>query len=227
VAVSGPFSSLRLRGLGRGRVRAAVVVLNGAPVAELRRAERLARSLADERMLVAVDGGLKTCRAARRRPDLFVGDGDSVIRVPADLPVVPYDTDKDFSDFAGALREVARREARVVIVAGLAGGRLDHEWANLLELGRNAKTFAAALAPTTGGTVLVTSHGCGMDTRHGSPVSLFALGASATVTLRGTRWTLARQRLHPGSRGLSNETGRRLDLQVHAGSVALVFPAGT
>jgi hypothetical protein len=50
------------------------------------------------------------------------------------------------------------------------------------------------------------------------------LSGSATVTLRGTRWKLREQRIRPGSRGLSNLTGKTLDLVVHAGVVALVFP---
>jgi hypothetical protein len=53
---------------------------------------------------------------------------------------------------------------------------------------------------------------------------VFSLVAASTVTLRGCRWKLERQRLHPGSHGLSNLTGTRLELIVHRGTVALVLP---
>ena len=69
----------------------------------------------------------------------------------------------------------------------------------------------------------MTRHGCRAETVPGRIVSLFALGGAATVTLRGTRWTLSRQRLLAGSRGLSNETRATLDLRVHAGTAALTF----
>ena len=54
--------------------------------------------------------------------------------------------------------------------------------------------------------------------------SVFALNGEATVSLEGARWELERARLRPGSRGLSNVTGRRLDLTVHRGVVVAAFP---
>jgi thiamine pyrophosphokinase len=201
-----------------------VVVLEGASRSELHGASALAGQLTDTCILVAVDGGLRTCRAARRRPDLFVGDVDSTRRVPRGLRAVVYPRDKTFSDLAGALRELRSRKVQVVSVAGLLGGRLDHEWANLFELGRTARHFAGILAPTDRGAVLITSHGCRAVTVRNRTVSLLPLCGGATVSLLGTRWNLRRKRVAPGSLGLSNVTGTSLHLVVHRGAVALVFP---
>jgi thiamine pyrophosphokinase len=200
------------------------VVLAGARRAELERAVSLDRELSTHRLVVAVDGGVRTCRASGLHPDLFVGDGDSSRGIPADIPSIVYPTDKAFSDLAGALDEVVVRGVQVVTVAGLLGGRLDHEWANLHEIGSRAPKLAGILAPTARGTVCVTSRGCRAATEPGQRVSLMVLGGAATVSLRGTRWTLRRKRIRPGSRGLSNVTGTTLDLAVHSGVVALVFP---
>lgn len=215
-----------LRGLrSRAPVLGATLVLHGAGRAELQRACAMAALLSDRCLLVAVDGGLKTCRAARRRPDLYVGDVDSVRRAPRNVPSVLYDPAKDFNDLSGALEEARARGVRVVAVAGLLGGRLDHEWANLAELGRMARGFAGILAPTGRGSVLVSATGFRAKTVRGREVSLVALGGPARVTLRGTRWSLRRQLMRPGSLGLSNETGTSLDLVVHRGTVAVIFPA--
>jgi thiamine pyrophosphokinase len=201
-----------------------VLVLRGAAAAEVRRAVALAGRLCRHHILVAVDGGSRSCRACRLTPDLFVGDGDSSRRVPEDVPAVVYPADKEFSDLSGALAEVALRRVQVVVLAGLVGGRMDHEWANLFEAGSEARRFAAILAPTSRGTVLITTRGCTARTTPGRTVSLLVLGGSATVSLHGARWELRRRRLRPGSHGLSNVTGSKLDLVVHAGAVALVFP---
>lgn len=222
---AGERPQIRLKGLSpRSEVRGAVLVLEGARRDELRNASALAALLSESCLLVAVDGGLNTCRASGRRPDLFVGDLDSAKHPPRSVPVVRYPRDKEFSDLAGALREVRERGVHVVTVAGLLGGRLDHEWANLLELGAFAPWFAGIVAPCRRATVVVTGRGCRAVTVRNRTVSLLALGSAARVSLAGTRWTLRRRRIRPGSLGLSNETGTSLRLTVHAGAVALVFP---
>jgi thiamine pyrophosphokinase len=175
--------------------------------------------------VVAVDGGLRTCRAARCRPDLFVGDADSVTKLPTGVESVLFSADKDFSDLAGALPLLAERNVQLLAVAGLLGGRLDHEWANLFELGTWARRFVGIVAPTDRGTVLITRRGLRLETVPGNGLSLFALNGSADVSLRGTRWQLERRRLRPGSRGLSNVTGTSVELRVHSGTAALVVLA--
>ncbi len=222
---AGERPQIQLRGLGRRvLVRGAVLVLNGASGEELTRAVALAGLLSEACILVAVDGGLRACRTSGRTPDLFVGDADSSGRRPKDLPAVVYPPDKDLSDLSAALAEVRRRRVDVVIVAGLLGGRLDHEWANVFEIGAHARRFAGILAPTRRGTVLVTARGCKAATVPGRLVSVFVLGGAATVSLGGTRWKLRNERIRPGSRGLSNITGKTLNLTVHSGVVAVVFP---
>jgi len=225
---SAPRSGPRLALAGRkpGDALAAVLVLAGASAAELRRALALAADLSGRRLIVAVDGGLRTCRRAGQRPDLFVGDGDSSAGVPGPRPpAVWYPVEKEHSDFAGALDVARRRGARVVCVAGLLGGRLDHEWANLLELAAGARGFAAAVAATGRGTVVVTREGCRAALRRGQTFSLFNLGAPATVTLRGARYELRRATIRPGSRGLSNVARGAVELTVHRGVAVLVVPA--
>jgi thiamine pyrophosphokinase len=212
----------------RGEVRGAVLSLNGSDRAELKRACALAGMLSDRCILVAVDGGLNTCTAGRRRPDLFVGDGDSAEKVPPEIPAVLYAEDKDFSDLAGALAELRDRKIRVVAIAGLLGGRLDHEWSNLFELRNWARFFDGIVAPAERGTVIVTSRGCRVATVRNRAFSLFSLSATSTVTMSGVEYELRKRRIRPGSLGLSNVTGTELDLTVHAGVAALVFlpPAG-
>ena len=208
----------------RRRQRAAIVALEGSTPADLRRALAIARSYDRNAILVAVDGGLATCRAVRRRPSLFVGDLDSARRPPRGVAVRIYPIEKDFSDFAGALREIRKRGVDLVVIAGLLGGRLDHEWANLLEVGQAAAMFAGILAPSERGLVAVTSSGLRAKTTPRRFVSLFAAGQGARVTLLGTWWELGRAWLAPGSLGLSNVTGESLTLQVHDGVAVVVFP---
>ena len=209
---------------GRPKRRAATIALEGSRPAELLEAIRQAARFDRNAPLIAVDGGLSTCRAARRKPDLFVGDLDSTPTPPRGIPSNIFPVDKDFSDFAGALADASRLGAGVVVIAGLLGGRLDHEWANLLELGEAASRFAGFLAPTARGLIAVTSTGAIAAAAAGRIVSVFALSGAASVTLTGTRWTLAKRRITPGSLGLSNIARSRVALTVHDGVAGLLFP---
>jgi len=203
--------------------RHAVLVLNGASVAGLSRAYRWARRPGAPPLLVAVDGGLATCRKAGRKPDLYVGDGDSTRKRPRGIESIVFPRDKSFSDLSGALDELRRREVSMVAVAGMLGGRLDHEWANLLELAAHARRFAGIVAPTPRATIAITVEGCRVREVRGRTFSLFALNGKATVTLRGARWELRRHSLQPGSQGLSNRCKTEIDLEVHSGCVALAL----
>jgi thiamine pyrophosphokinase len=225
MAVASGRPQIALRSLKRrGKILGAVLALTGAGRSDLKNACALAGTLTDQCILVAVDGGLDACLAGRRHPDLYVGDQDSTSSLPEELPAVLYETDKDFSDLAGALDEMRERRIRVVAVAGLLGGRLDHEWANLFELRNWSRHFDAILAPSERGTVIVTSRGCRVLTVRNRLFSLFSLSPTSTVTLLGSAYELQRRRIRPGSHGLSNRTGTELDLTVHSGTVALVLP---
>ena len=192
---------------------------------ELRAALALASRFDPKALLIAVDGGLATCRALRRRPDLFVGDCDSAPRPPRGVGSRIYPVAKNFSDVSGALREARGLGADVAVLAGLVGGRLDHEWANLLEAGAAAGAFSGLIAPSSRGLVVITAHGVRARTTPQRLVSVFTLGRGARVSLRGTAWTLSKATLAPGSLGLSNLTGARLELDVHDGVAMVVFPA--
>jgi thiamine pyrophosphokinase len=88
--------------------------------------------------LVAVDRGLAVMAELRLTPDLFVGDGDSVVpdllaRLDRDrTQVVILPVRKDVSDLEAAfdLLVTMGRQGRVLVLAGL-GGRLDHCLFNL------------------------------------------------------------------------------------------------
>ncbi len=216
--------ALSIPGLLSRRHPPALLVLNGAPASQAREALRWARRLGPRPFVVAVDGGWRVCRRAGIRPRLFVGDADSAPRPDWGVACAFYPRDKNFSDLAAALALVHGRGHQAVVVAGLTGGRLDHEWANLLELAAFAPRFRAIVAPTARGLVLLTPRGCDLRLPPGRLFSLFAPGASATLSLRGARWALERRRLAPGSRGLSNEARGTVRLRVARGVALLVCP---
>lgn len=193
----------------------ALVVAGGAPddgdLAELETAD----------LVIAADAGARWLLAHGRRPDLLVGDMDSLDAdlvdelVAAGVPVERHPADKDASDVELALeRAVAEGADAVVVLGALGGPRLDHELANLLLLADPTwDRELEDLRIVRDGTIVRAA-------RPGRPVHLEA-GAGSLVTLlpvggdaggvltTGLRYALKGDRLRLGrSRGLSNVVER-------------------
>jgi thiamine pyrophosphokinase len=190
---------------------------------------------ADDRLVIAADGGLLKAEAAGLRPDVVVGDGDSLpagamdAAEAAGIEVKRYPTAKDESDTELAVREAVRRGATEVDVVGALGGqRIDHTLANLLLLA--SPDIDAALAIVDGPvTVRVIgrrgAERLDIEGAAGDLLSLLPLSEEAAgVTTDGLAYPLANATLRQGpTLGLSNElVGTHAGVAVERGRLAVI-----
>lgn len=167
-------------------------------------------------LLVAADAGAAWLAAIGRRPDLLVGDLDSVdpalvARLASEgVTVERAPTDKDESDAELAvLRAIAAGADEIVILGALAGDRLDHQLANLLLLVDAELRGIRDLRIVRGGTLVRGLHAGGhlaLEVERGGWVTLLPVGGDASgVRTGGLRFPLGGETLRMGrSRGLSN-----------------------
>ncbi|HYM52918.1 MAG TPA: thiamine diphosphokinase [Candidatus Dormibacteraeota bacterium] len=190
----------------------AVVVASGEPDA------RDAAHLANADLVVAADGGGRWLAAIGVRPDVLLGDLDSVepavVEQLADdgVTVERHPTEKGASDAELALgRAVASGADEVIVLGALGGQRLDHELANLLMLADPGWRGAVRdLRIVRGGTVARALHGgerLSLAGTVGDLVTLLPIGGRAEgIRTDGLRYALDGEALDFGrSRGLSNE----------------------
>jgi thiamine pyrophosphokinase len=170
---------------------------------------------------VAADGGWDKAASLSLRPNLLVGDADSLPQArfaalaEEGVPIERSPTDKDESDAELALLAALRRGATHVTVLGALGGkRFDHALANVgllslpdpedaeVELLDGATRVRLVRAPATGGGAV--SYPLAGAT--GDLVSLLPLGVPAVgVTTDGLKYPLRDETLALGpARGLSN-----------------------
>ena len=170
--------------------------------------------LAGADLVIAADSGAAWLESVGRRPDLVIGDMDSI---PPDLlehlqgePVTiePYPREKEASDAELAVaRAVAMGANEIVILGGFGGPRLDHQLANLLLL---MEGWSGAQLRLVGGATTVRAIHRGdrleLEGGAGDLVTLLPLAGAATgVRTRGLRFHLDGETLRLGrSRGLSN-----------------------
>lgn len=167
-------------------------------------------------LVVAADGGAVSLEQIGRRPELVVGDLDSVDASllerldGAGTRVERHPIDKEASDTELAVEAAfAAGGSTVIVLAALGGERVDHALANLLLLADSS--FAGRdLRIVRGGTTVRALHAgerLVLTGATGDLVTLLPVGGGAVgVVTEGLRWPLDAATLHLGrSRGLSNE----------------------
>lgn len=199
----------------------AVVFANG----DLNPPKDLPARLATAGLIVAADGGAQHCRALGLRPDIVIGDLDSLdAKERAELQakgvrVISYLADKDQTDLELALLHAKEAGAQEILVLAGLGRRWDHTFANLL-LAAHTQFSSQRILFLDGEQRLFVIRGCArLEARIGEHVSLLPLGGDAQgVSTRGLQYPLNRETLTFGSsRGISNVVlteGAEVDLEV-------------
>jgi thiamine pyrophosphokinase len=182
--------------------------------------------------IIAADGGLDVARQAGLRPNLLVGDLDSISDAglawaEEHVEIDRHPTDKDLTDTELALaRAAAARPQRVTMIGG--GDRLDHTLAAIGALAAPRLRDVPRVDGWWDGQHLEVLHGPTarrLPVVVGSTVSLVALGGgSVGVRVSGTRWTLDGIDLAPmAGLGVSNVATSSTVTVTVDGGVLVVF----
>ena len=185
----------------------------------------------DDILVIAADGGYTVACRAFGRPDLAVGDFDSLGYLPSDTECLRHPPEKDDTDLALAANIAIERGAEEIRIYSALGGRLDHTVANLQLLyslalrGVRATLFGADGVAIT---VLVGGECATLAPAKEGTVSVLAIGGTAEgVTLTGLKYPLADATLYPHTPlGISNERmGTAASISLLRGAILVFYPA--
>lgn len=209
-------------------LKRAVVFANG----EYDQASASLASVTDDDFIVCVDGGVQHCLHSKLRPDLLLGDLDSLDEHSATAieqlgtEKIQYPAEKDASDLELALEVLCKRAVAQVVVLGASGGRTDHHLFNWQLLASRAWPFQLRVIDSTVDSYLIEpTRPFDQTLAKGTTFSVIALaGPAAGVRVSGAQYPLIGARLNPGSTvGLSNiVTDSRLQVSVEEGIVMLM-----
>jgi thiamine pyrophosphokinase len=187
--------------------------------------------------IIAADGGAARALQWGLRPDLVIGDmdslsdGDRAALVQLGCRFVEHPRAKDETDLELALRHAAQGGAQEIVILGALGGRLDHAVSNLLLLALPSLAgLRVRLVDGQRAAMLVRSgESAALEGEPGDLVSLLPLGGDVHgLTTRGLAWSLSDEKLAFGfSRGVSNEmTERTARIEVKEGYLLVVHDGG-
>ena len=145
--------------------------------------------------VIAADGGLDRLIKMGVKPDLLIGDMDSVrCEIPSDIPCKRFKKEKDETDMYLAYLEGVKLGYTSFVILGGGGGRLDHTLANhalLLHAAKRGHRMEMADAEYL--TTVVYNSSIEVHLREEAEikdtpryVSIFAIGADAkSVKIKG------------------------------------------
>ena len=180
-----------------------------------------------EDLLIAADGGYDRVKAAGLRPDLVIGDFDSLGRIPGEDRVITLPTVKDVTDTWAAIELGKERGFKRFWLYGCTGGRIDHTIANIQTLAALAAEGKQAFLVDRNQIITAIS---GKTMTFGPEqkgyVSVFSHSDCCTgVTLRGLKYELENAELSGTfPLGVSNEfTGVPSTITIGSGIAVIVY----
>ncbi len=166
--------------------------------------------------MAAVDFGLQFFYDAGLRPDLIVGDFDSVekdrlrfFEGQKDIAWMRLNPEKDDTDTEAALRETLKRGYEKIHILGGTGGRVDHMLGNVGLLGIGLKTNTEILLVDAKNRIRMIQNDFSIAKKeqYGTYISLLPVTPEVTgITLSGMKYPLKDFTMKQfGTIGVSNE----------------------
>jgi thiamine pyrophosphokinase len=205
----------------------AVVFANGV-IQEIHLVKQL---ITEKDYIVSADGGLRYIRSLNLIPKLVVGDLDSVSRDDIqflndnNIEILKFPADKDQTDLEIALRELAKRDYKDILVIGALGGRTDQTLANLGLISSISNDDIRIEFDDGREHIMLIRNRLLLPGKKGDTVSLIPLCSSAKgITTKGLRYSLTDEQLLPDqTRGISNVMmGEIAEINITSGTVLCI-----
>ena len=200
------------------------VIFGAGPIQD----DQITRSfLQQDDFILCADGGYAHAHKMGLRPDLLIGDFDSM-RPPehAGCEVCAYPPEKDDTDMLAAIKLGLQEGYRSFRLYGGSGGRLEHTLANIQCLLYLKEHDAIGYMMDGTGMILVAKEEeISFRENLEGYLSLFSLGERATVSIEHMKYLLDHAELtNSFPIGISNEfIGEMGCVRVHQGAVVIII----
>lgn len=205
-----------------------VVIFTNGLVAD---PDKIRPLLAPGDVILCADGGTHLALALGLRPEIVIGDLDSIAAADqariefAGIPVRRYSEDKDETDLELTLQRALEHSPSAILIIGALGGRLDHTLGNISMLTDPRLTGIDCQLDDGVEEVLLCRSHSEIRGQPGDLVSLIPWGSPVQGgRTDGLRWKLTGETLYPDrTRGISNEmVGEKAAVHINSGLLIVV-----
>ncbi len=185
----------------------AVIIANGQPPGKA----VIAPYLDQADMIIAADGGSRTCMQLQIEPDFILGDFDSIdrhVRSHFSKSQFLLREDQNYTDLQKALRFCRETGVRIITLFSVFGRRNDHASGNLIIFESFDADIELTAVDDYGQLRRLFPGRTKLSGQPGATVSLFSLRPVVNLSLSGFKYALSGQDYAPFFLGISNEFSR-------------------
>ena len=184
-------------------------------------------SAGDDDIIIAADGGYDNLIRFGYKPDILIGDLDSVKSdIPEGTRIIRFPKEKDETDMFLSYEAGVKLGYDEFVMLGATGGRLDHTYANLsLLLYAKERGHNVTVIDEHGMILCIKNESVTLSGVTGSTLSVFAIGGVAEgVSIDGAKYEVENTTLTPSfPLGVSNEfIGNNVRITVRDGALLII-----
>ncbi|OHD15602.1 MAG: thiamine diphosphokinase [Spirochaetes bacterium GWD1_27_9] len=161
--------------------------------------EKLIKHLRNSDFIIASDGGLNTLNSINIKPNLLIGDFDSVNKdILSDYPdiqVEKYPKEKDLTDSELALKKAISLTPQKIELFAMTGSYFDHSIANVFNLIRNFSTNIQISIISSNSTIFVIDSDAEFTNLKNRRVSFFPLGDIELLEMTGFKYNFDKNKI--------------------------------
>lgn len=181
--------------------------------------------------IVCVDSGLDHLYNIKLKPDLVIGDLDSISKSGLnyikenDIKLIKYPVKKNKTDTELATDYLIEKDIRTISLIGVTGSRLDHSLTNIALLRSLYEKGAQAKIVDDNNTIWYVKDRMSIKRREGYYLSLIPLDLKGvSVSLKGFLYPLSKTLINYGSSlGVSNVLVEPYgEVEIHQGEALLI-----
>ena len=199
----------------------AVIIGNG----EIKDYDYIAGKLRKGDYIVCADGGYRHIAGLCVRPDVLIGDMDSINDGNYDGEIINLPVRKDFTDSEVCVKYVLLKDFDEILMLGFIGTRLDHTITNIMLLKQIAESGKKARIIDEHNEIFFAVRENTIYGKKGELVSLVPFGGDLVgVSVSGLDYPLENETLCFGeSRGVSNVmTSNKCTISIQSGSGLII-----
>jgi len=170
--------------------------------------EKIIQFCRDSDYIIAADNGLSLLHRFNLKPDLIIGDLDSVssslLKEYKQIPVEKYPQKKDFTDSELCIQKAITMNPKEILLLAMTGNYFDHSYASIINLFRNNQPDIKMKIITSNSVIFPVTGKISLLKMKGRRFSLFPISTIKQFTMTGTQYYFSKKNLFTTDYSISN-----------------------